>query len=459
MKRIFRSSFFFIVASTLISCDNTEILSDAGSVGVEEVYPDWDEQTHGSSADPDFATVFNEQKVQRIDIQVSEDNWATMQNDLESLFGGTGGPPPVGGTTSSENPVWVDCSIIFDSLEWYHVGLRYKGNSSLMSAYRSGIKKLSLKLDFDEFEDEYPNLKNQRFYGFKQLNLNNNFEDQSMVREKVGADLFREFGLASSHAAFYEVYVDNGSGPQYFGLYTLIEEVDDTVIEEQFINNTGNLYKPDGDAATFAPGSFDITEMNLKTNETEADYTDVEALYSIINSDLRNTDSALWKNQLEEVFDVDTYLHWLAANTVMQNWDTYGKMSHNFYLYADPATGLLTWIPWDNNEALQAGKMGDALSLNLAEVGNDWPLIRNIIDQQGYKMAYDQYVDEFTATVFTPERMEPIYTTYYNMLKDYAYAEEAGYTFLRSEGDFDIAIDALKSHVWSRQQAVGNYLQ
>lgn len=36
-----------------------------------------------------------------------------------------------------------------------------------------GDSKLPLKLDFDEFEDDYPEIENQRFYGFKQLSLAN----------------------------------------------------------------------------------------------------------------------------------------------------------------------------------------------------------------------------------------------------------------------------------------------
>ena len=37
-----------------------------------------------------------------------------------------------------------------------------------------GSAKLPLKLDFDQFEDEHPEIENQRFYGFKQLALANN---------------------------------------------------------------------------------------------------------------------------------------------------------------------------------------------------------------------------------------------------------------------------------------------
>jgi spore coat protein H len=91
------------------------------------------------------------------------------------------------------------------------------------------------------------------------LSLKNNFDDKSFLREKVTGDIFRNSGLAGSHTAFYTVYADYGDGPVYFGLYTLTEEVDDTVIDTQFQSGKGNLYKPDGDAASFANGSFDTS--------------------------------------------------------------------------------------------------------------------------------------------------------------------------------------------------------
>ena len=41
---------------------------------------------------------------------------------------------------------------------------------------------------------------------------------------------------------------------------------------------------------------------------------------------------ATWRANLETVFDTDVFLKYLAVNTVVQNWDTYGRMTHNYYL-------------------------------------------------------------------------------------------------------------------------------
>lgn len=433
----------------------------------EKDIPDWKAETHGLVKSPDYNSVFPQNEVIRIDIKIENDDWATMQADLASNIGsssggpggGPGGGPMGGGVNSADyEPVWVPSSVFYHGIEWYKVGVRFKGNSSLFSAYQSGVNKLSFKLDFDEYEDEFPILADQRFYGFKQLNLKNNYDDKSFVREKVSSDLFLKFGVASPQTTFCELYVDYGDGPQYFGLYTLVEEVDDKVIDNQFSQNTGNLYKPDGDAASFASGTYNESEMEKKSNEDLADYSDVLSLYNTINSSTRNTNIDSWKTELEKILDVEIFLKWLAANTVMQNWDTYGKMTHNYYLYNNPGNGLLTWIPWDNNEALQEGKQGGAVSLSLDEVGNNWPLIRYIIDVPEYEGIYKQYVSDFTNNVFTVNELNSLYDTYYALLKDYAYAEVSGYTFLQSNSDFDRAINELKTHVQERNSDVINYL-
>jgi spore coat protein CotH len=416
-------------------------------------YSDWSESTHGSSTEPNYSVVFEQNKVLRFDIEISETNWNAMQEDLEEHLGYSG---PGGNSFSKFDPVFVPASIKFNGLEWYNVGVRFKGNSSLQSAYQSGNNKLSLKLDFDEFEEYMGEYTDQRFYGFRQLNLNNNFDDPSLMREKVGADLFRQFGLASAQTAFCVVYIDYGQGSQYFGVYALVEEVDDTVLESQFSNGGGNLYKPDGDAASFANGTFDESEMEVKTEGS--DYSDVRSLYDIINSSDRTSNPEQWKSDLETVFNVDIFMKWLAANTTIQNWDTYGIMTHNYYLYNNPANGKLTWIPWDNNEAFQEGKQGGALNLSLSEVGNSWPLIRYLKDVDEYNEMYENYLQQFIDEVFIPSEMVATYQSYEALLEEYAYAEEPGYSYIIYGSEFNNEVDELESHVSRRNANVASYL-
>ncbi|ARV05328.1 spore coat protein [Polaribacter sp. SA4-10] len=440
-----------------------------GEVVIEDtdlVATDWTTDTHSKDATPNFDEIFPNNEVKRLDVVISEDNWSAMLNDMTTTYGtfgssSSGGPGGGGGglVDSDENPIFVPSEIFYEGIEWYKVGIRFKGNSSLQSSWGSGILKLSFKLDFDEFEDEYPQIKNQRFYGFKKLSLKNNYNDKSMLREKVATDVFRNAGLAASHTAFYTVYVDHGNGPIYFGLYTLVEEVDDTVIDTQFTSDDGNLYKPDGDAASFANGTFDEDEYVKKTNEDEADFSDVSSLLSILHDGSRTSDAATWRTNLEAVLDTDIFLKYLAVNTVIQNWDTYGRMTHNYFLYNNPDTSKLTWIPWDNNEALETGKMGGSYRLDFSGLNaSSWPLIGYLYNDDVYKAKYDTYVQEVIDGAFNETTIQDLYTTYATLVEESATSEISGYTFLNSGSDFQSAVSELKSHVISRNTAAKNYL-
>ena len=270
----------------------------------------------------------------------------------------------------------------------------------------------------------------------------------------TACELFRDFGLKSSHAAFYKLYVDTGNGAVYFGLYTLMEEVDDTVLKTQYDDNDGNLYKPEEGAATFATGTFNTYEFARKTNESELDYSDVQTLYDVLNSDLRMTNPTAWKSNLEMILDVPVFLKWFAVNNVLQNWDTYGVMPHNYYLYRNPDTQRFEWMPWDNNEALISDRR--CLSLNASEVTSQWPLIRYLLDDSDYAEAYRQNVHEFATSLFNYTRMAPIYDARAALIEDAVLSESADYSFTSSRRFYE-AVLTLKSQVAAREAAALAY--
>ncbi|WP_289044312.1 CotH kinase family protein [uncultured Olleya sp.] len=459
---------FGITIVTFNSCNDDDSTITTTEVSEVEVVIDdtdfeaidWTTETHSKDADPNFDEVFEDNAVKRLDIVITETRWQNMLDDMTNLYGAFGSVAGGGGLSDSdEDPIFVPAEVFYNGIEWYRVGVRFKGNSSLQTSWQNGILKLSFKLDFDEFEDDYPQIDNQRFYGFKKLSLKNNFDDKSMLREKVATDAFRNAGLVASHTAFYTVYVDHGDGPEYFGVYTMVEEVDDTVLDTQYSDNDGNLYKPDGDAASFALGTYNESEYVKKTNEDEADFEDVASLLEILNDDMRLSDPETWRSNLEGVLDTNVFLKYLAVNTVVQNWDTYGRMTHNYFLYNNPDTEKLNWIPWDNNEALDIGKMGGALPLDFSGLNaSEWPLIGYLYQDSVYKTQYDNYLQEIIDGPFNVATIQSQYANYSALIEPYATSEIAGYSFLDNSSDFQNAINQLNAHVTSRTAAVNDYL-
>ena len=268
-----------------------------------------------------------------------------------------------------------------------------------------------------------------------------------MTREKLANEVFRAAGVPVGRSAFYRVYVDFGGGLKYFGLYTATELPEDQYLKTAFGSDKGNLYKPESTLAVFTQWKFP-----KKTNETAADYSDVEALVSALNAD--RTDALKWRSNLDATIDTVSFLKWLAVNTLIQNWDAYGMMAHNYYLYALPNQSRLTWIQWDSSLAMQSGWFAGAASLSQAEVTAQWPLIRNLMDDTVYQAQYHAAL-QAALPVLSPEVMQPKVQAAHDLVAPYVVGpegEQTGYTF-RDETAFANSVSAIVTHIQSRQTA------
>ncbi|QDV70711.1 Inner spore coat protein H [Rosistilla carotiformis] len=247
---------------------------------------------------------------------------------------------------------YFEASFVGDGIELGSIGVRFKGNSSFDG---TGIKK-SLKLDFNEFEQDGEDLS---FLGLTKLNLNNNYNDPTMLREKLFYDYASNFVEGVSRAVHTKVYI-NG---EYYGLYTAVEQVDKNFAQSRFgSDEDGNLYKgaaPD-DAGDDPQADFgsDLTYLGadqtayeefyqLKTNETANDYTQLIEMIDVLN----NTPSGELSDAIESLLDVDDTLASLALNNLFGNLDSYLGSAHNYYLYDRDDTGQFTHIFWDVNES------------------------------------------------------------------------------------------------------------
>ncbi len=450
---------FSFLAILSVSCQETIYVADVDLDGYKEPgegLDDWATETHTTNGEVNYSIVFPQDQVNRIDIVLSSSEYSSMQSNLSSLANSSHSGPSA--DFPDDTPIYVACDFYFNDIQWYQVGVRYKGNSSLYASYSNGNGKLPLRFKFDEFEDDYFEIKNQRFYGFQHLAMSNNYSDSSYMREKSATDLFRDFGVPAVQTAYYEIYVDQGNGtPVYYGLYTMDEVIFDTFLKTEFGSETGNCYKPDGDGAKFSKNGFDLDDFEKKTNDDEADWSDIQELYTALHLSTRTSDVESWKNDLESLFDVQGFLKYLAVNNTIQNWDTYANMSHNYYLYHDPADDLIKWIVWDNNESFssQGGSSG-AISLGMSEVSSDWPLISYLIDIPEYEENYKAYLKDFNDNYYMPSEMINIYDTLSALISTSVANETSRYTTL--SGSFSSAVSTIKAHCPTRNSVVNSYL-
>jgi hypothetical protein len=435
----------------------------------------WTEESHSNDVDPNYGIVFPVDAVNTITITFAPEDWAAMQANMEALnpdslfmrnailaqgaglsveerelllvelmrkraeeMRSAAEMTATSALTASEaltaeadaglqdlmvkdSPMWVPATIAFQGQEWTHVGVRYKGVSSLNGPWVLGDPKLPFKFDFDEFEDNYPEIKNQRFFGFKELSLANNFQDLSGMRDTLVYDFLGEAGLPSLHTAPYEIVIDYGEGPLRLGLYTVVEVIDDTGVAAYFGSDDGNIYEGNDRGASFAPKYVDklLVDLEKKNNEDEDDWSDILALYGILQDERRTSDPAAWRADLEAIFDVEVFLEWLGISAVTGNVDSYGLSPHNFYLYNDPASGRLTWFSWDHNLSFKSDMLA-VFTLDKTNVTEDAPLVRYLLDDPVYWDRYVTLMAENFATVLDPEQAIAKVRTYADVIAPFA---------------------------------------
>ena len=199
-----------------------------------------------------------------------------------------------------------------------NVGFRLRGNTSRTSA------KKSFKVSFNTFNS------GGEFYGLEKLNINGEHNDPSIIRSKLSFDLFRNADVPAPRANHVELYINN----EYKGLYINVEHIDEEFADLRFGNKNGNLYKclwpasleylgDNPDLYKFTQG--DRRAYQLKTNTEEDDYSDLAEFINIIN----NTPTDNFPEELEPLFNVNSYLRNLAVEILAGHWDGYSFNKNN----------------------------------------------------------------------------------------------------------------------------------
>lgn len=231
------------------------------------------------------------------------------------------------------------------------VGVRYKGSvgafgapctdSAFLQTDGSKAGKCSLKVSFSWTDPE------QKFHGLKKLNFHSLNADPSLMRDRLGYSLFRDFGLPAPRAVHARLLI-NG---QLEGVFGLIEEVDGRFTRSRFGDGgEGNLYKEIWPIHTEASAYL----AALETNEDETPSVDnMLEFRSAIGTGIAGVESWL---------DRDASIRFIAADRVMGNDDGLfhwwcgeggqgnnpgGNGNHNYYWYEHQGVNLFSLIAWD----------------------------------------------------------------------------------------------------------------
>ena len=322
------------------------------------------------------------------------------------------------------------------------VGLRLRGNTS-----REAGKK-SFKISLNSF------IPGQHFQGVEKLNLNGHQNDPSLMRTKICWDTFRNAGVLGCRTSFVKLYIND----EYKGLYTNVEHIDEEYIQTYFGNNSGDLFKClyPADLKHWGDDPDDYKEefwgrraYQLKTNTTADDYSNLAQFINTLNL-ASNSD---FECEIENIFNVESYLKRLALEVLVGDWDGYAFNKNNYYLYQNPASGLFEFIEYDLDNTLGIDWFdNDWSQRDVHEWSNPWeyrPLYERIMEVDKYRSQYNYWLFLFRDLYFNPTLIDQTASDYLELISEAAIDDEyrsLDYDF--SANDFLTAYDeAWGAHV------------
>ena len=287
--------------------------------------------TTGFASEPeDPATyLFDQTKLLTYNIQVAPNDLAKLDRDpsAEQYVGGT---------------------LEFEGQKYGPIGVRYKGGYSGFQppcSYGTGaqrIGKCSIKLAFDEADSK------GRFFGLKKLNLHSMDFDPSLMHDRLGYALFREFGVAAPRAVHARIYL-NGVP---LGLYVVVEQIDGRFTRARFADGgKGNLYKEVW--PLYADPS--VYTNALETNQKAGRVQGMLALHDAVSTGtpaavarVIDRDYTLRYAAVDRVIiNDDGMFHFWCSSGVANGNNPNGSGNHNYYWYEEESAKKLWLLPWD----------------------------------------------------------------------------------------------------------------
>jgi len=325
--------------------------------------------------------------------------------------------------------------MVFDGLSIDNVGVRFKGLSSYYEVVNNGSQKVSFKIDLNYY------VPGQDLDGLRKINLNNSYQDPTFLREKVFSDFLNKQNLFAPRCTYTELYI-NGT---HWGIYSLVEQIDQTFLSTKFGDNSGNLFAAAGDNASLEwegnKQSAYYDNFDLNTNEITNDWTDLVSLLNTIN----NTSEVQFKDSLEVLLATDNYVDMWAANNLFVNFDSYEYGASNYYLYDNPSDKKFYWIANDINSGFGASWDTTLTAIenmsvyyfpnSLPQLLNDTvPLASRMLQNTYYKDKYESTICNYLQGDFSTTYLNNQIDYWYNIIKPYVYADSMK---LYSNLDFD----------------------
>ena len=385
--------------------------------------------------------VFDMNAVPEIHVEVSVDEWNTLLAEYDR---------------NSDTNAYIHCDVKFESkgeeYSFEDAGLRLRGNTSRRRPEGNGGEMH--KTDNADWHHchfminlrKYQKDDAHELYGIRKLHLKWHKDDRAYCRELYCYDLFRRFGIWTAPYSSYcrlWIHVEGDSKPAYYGVYELIEAIDDKFVKRRkdlFGDHKHNLWKCRWGATL---NYNDIQGANIYydddsgtnyTYELESNTENFEAAKAQLvefTKNLSQRQGQDFHDWIASVCDVRLLLRTYAVNVAVGMWDDYWNNSNNFYIYfnsSDKDNYKFYFIPYDYDNtlgtSLNCGVQSDSGRQDPLKWGdtNKNPLVGKILQFDDYRAIYVEALNELinpANNLFYYQSSIDRIKVWHNMIRDY----------------------------------------
>jgi spore coat protein H len=298
--------------------------------------------------------------------------------------------------------IWCDDPVVgslkVNKKKW-DIDIVYRG------AHTRKFKKKSYHINF--YHPKY-------FNGAREIHLNAEYKDISLMRNKLSFDFFSSIGVLAAESK--HVFL-NLNGRQE-GVYLQLESVDELFFQKRNYPLGAIFYAVDGDAnfSLLSDLDEDVKESldlgyDMKFG-TPDDVGHLQELIYKINTLPRNE----FEEGIQPYVDVNQYLRWLAGVICTQNYDGF---VHNYSLIRNAVTGKFEVSPWDYDGTWGRDVNGKVMDYDYVRIEGFNTLTARILDVPRFRKEYRDLLENIITTEFTIERMKPKIEALYETIRPY----------------------------------------
>ncbi|TCP24508.1 spore coat protein H [Scopulibacillus darangshiensis] len=296
--------------------------------------------------------------------------------------------------------IWCDdpvpAKLVFEKRQ-YNIDIAYRG------AHIRKFKKKSYHITFQ-----------RSFLGVKEIHLNAELMDKSLLRNKLSLDFFSDIGNLSPESRHVNLTI-NG---KYQGVYLQLESVDSQFLKRRRLPN-GSIFYAEDDDANFslmspldndAKRAFDSGYSRKLGSKRDHHYLS-DLVYKI-----NTTTRSEFEKEIVNYIDTNKYLRWLSGVVCTQNFDGF---IHNYALYRRDNTGLFEIIPWDYDATWGRDINGKRMAYDYVPITGYNTLTARILDVPSFRKEYRKILSDILDSQFTVDFQKPKIMAMHDQLRPY----------------------------------------